>query len=137
LSHNLISTAVFPTDAFSELSGDAGATAVFDAFAGVLEFEAVEFGELGGFVFVVFAGAPQADAKAVTQAINSTFLIEGFSPFTWFEIVAVNFTVFPERPSFRVCLSQRFEIADLIFKNRERNSARGTRAYLGNAFSEK
>jgi hypothetical protein len=79
LSHKLISNAVFPTDAFSELSGEAGATAVFEALAGVLEFDAVE---LGGLVFV-FAGAPQADAKAATQAINSTFLIEGLSPFNW------------------------------------------------------
>jgi hypothetical protein len=91
LSHNLISTAVFPTDAFSELN-DAGATAVFDMFDGVLEFDAVE---LGGLVFVVFAGAPQAIAKAVMQAINSTFLIADFSPFNWFEIVTVNFIVFP------------------------------------------
>jgi len=75
LSHNLISTAVFPTDAFNELSGDAGAAAVFDKFAGVLEFDAVDLGEL---VFVVFAGAPQADAKAATQAINSTFLMAEF-----------------------------------------------------------
>jgi hypothetical protein len=69
LSHNLISTAVFPTDAFSELSGDAGATGVLDTVAGVLEFEAVEV------VFVVFAGAPQAIAKAVMQAISRTFLM--------------------------------------------------------------
>ncbi|HWP54267.1 MAG TPA: hypothetical protein VN476_09005, partial [Pyrinomonadaceae bacterium] len=78
LSHKLISTAVFPTDAFSELSGDAGATAVFEAFAGVLEFDAVELGELEELVFVLFAGAPQADAKAATQAINNTFLMEEF-----------------------------------------------------------
>jgi hypothetical protein len=76
LSHRLISTAVFPTDAFSELSGDDGATAVFAAFDGVLELDAVELGEL---VFVVFAGAPQAIAKAVMQAINSTFLIGSLS----------------------------------------------------------
>jgi hypothetical protein len=76
LSHSLISTAVFPTDAFSELSGDAGATAVFDAFDGVLEFDALGLGELE---FVVFAGAPQAIARAVMQAINSTFLIGSLS----------------------------------------------------------
>jgi hypothetical protein len=75
LSHRFISTAVFPTDAFSELSGDAGATPVFDVFDGVLEFDAAELGEL---VFVLFAGAPQAIAKAVMPAMNSTFLIGDF-----------------------------------------------------------
>jgi hypothetical protein len=34
--------------------------------------------ELGALVFVVFAGAPQANAKAVMQAISSTFLIADF-----------------------------------------------------------
>jgi hypothetical protein len=74
LSHNLISTAVFPTDAFSELSGDTGATGVLDTVAG-LEFDAVE---LGALVFVVFTGALQAIAKAVMQATNSAFLIADF-----------------------------------------------------------
>jgi hypothetical protein len=72
LSHKLISTDVFPTDAFSELSGEAGATGVLDAVAGVLEFDPLELGEL---VFVVFAGAPQAIAKAPMQAISSAFLM--------------------------------------------------------------
>jgi hypothetical protein len=45
-------------------------------FAGVLEFDA---GELGELVFVVIAGAPQAIAKVVMQAINRTFLIESLS----------------------------------------------------------
>jgi len=88
----LISTAVFPAEALSELSGDAGATAVLDVFDGVLEFEA---GELVELVFVVFAGAPQAIAKAVMQAINSTFFIGDFLLLTGSEMVTVNFTLFP------------------------------------------
>ena len=89
LSHSLISTAVFPTDAFSEVSGDAGATAVFDVFDCVLEFDA------GELVFVVFAGAPQAIAKAVMQVMNSTFLMRELSPFDWFEIANRDFSAFP------------------------------------------
>jgi hypothetical protein len=48
---------------------------VLDTVAGVLEFDAVE---LGALVFVVFAGAPQAIAKAPMQAISSAFLMTDF-----------------------------------------------------------
>jgi hypothetical protein len=85
LSHNLISTAVFPTEAFSELSGDAGAVGVLDTVAGGLEFDAVELGVL---VFVVFTGPPQEIAKTVVQAISSAFLMADFSCLTDSEIVS-------------------------------------------------
>jgi hypothetical protein len=61
-------------------------------FAGVLEFDA---GELGELVFVVFAGAPQAIAKAVMQTMNSTFFIGDFLLLTGSEVVTMNFNAFP------------------------------------------